>query len=515
MHPALLNDSSANYKEAGALTFVAKQLPLIGTGVSLFSAGNRLLKKDYLGAGLDTVSAALSPFNPMLSVGVDAVGLVRDALNSDEVKENQKKYETMDMIQHKQANFAEDLQDPQAGLNSDLYKAISPVISSQGDAGLTGHDAARTKHLQEQVRKGLVGLEYLSGIKKNKGNTFYDEHPVEAVTTELASHPLTLGGATLGGAALINYRRQKSNMDKTEPAQMARSGNPLDTTNPTNLLDPAGETKGSTRGDISRVFGDLENDPEHRLRLIDRLNKAEGDNSFVGRLKQLEETKAKAIAEHTAKSEELKNYLGTGKHMSRDEVERLKAMSSAQLGKHEQELSKLNDLKKKLIQEARQSEGSTGLKKYVNLHESLRRAREKGGLKGMLGEGAGALGGVKDLLEKYHITGAHPHYDQELIRNILHEYGGSHMPEPKMRATINKILETIGDEAHQASGLRKGLSRLKMPLAYGAAATVGSAGLYHLLKMMQNQSHSSEKQKEWKKNILKARGDFEGAQNIQ
>jgi hypothetical protein len=250
--------------------------------------------------------------------------------------------------------------------------------------------------------------------------------------------------------------------------------------------------------------------------LIDRLNKTEGGSkSLVGRLKELEESKAKAVAEHTTRLDEIKKHLGTGHTMARDEVERLKAMSAAQLDKHKQDLSKFDDLKKKLLQEARSSEGSTGLKKYVNLHESLRRAREKGGLKGMLGEGAGALGGVKDLLEKYQITGAHPHYDQELIRNILHEYGGSHMPEPKMRATINKILETIGDESHQASGLRKGLSRLKMPLIYGTAAAAGSAGLYHLLKMMQNQSHSGEKQKERKQNILKARGDFEGAKNIQ
>jgi hypothetical protein len=80
---------------------------------------------------------------------------------------------------------------------------------------------------------------------------------------------------------------------------------------------------------------------------------------------------------------------------------------------------------------------------------------------------------------------------------------------------MEKILGYTGDISHQRSGLSKALRRARGPLALGGAAAVGGTGLYHLLKSIQDQSYSQDKMREWKKTLLKSRGDFEGADQIK
>jgi hypothetical protein len=80
---------------------------------------------------------------------------------------------------------------------------------------------------------------------------------------------------------------------------------------------------------------------------------------------------------------------------------------------------------------------------------------------------------------------------------------------------MQKILGYTGDAAHQGSGLSKAFRRVKGPLAVGGAAALGGAGLYRLLKSMQDQAYPQDKMKEWKKTLLQSRGDFEGADQVK
>lgn len=506
---------SENIKSASALSplniakYVGKEIPFgVGSLISLLSAGNRTLHGDFAGAGLDVGSAVASPFGPQFSLPIDAIGFARDLSRDSDPEKRKYRFD-----KEAGSQFRQDLEDPSAGLKSDLYQALSPMISSQADSGLKGHDAERVNNLKEQVRKGLVGLEYMTGLKKNKGETFYDEHPVEAVATDTLKNAPLIGGALGAGGLVANYRRQKHNMDITEPASMARGGNPLDTTNPANLLDPS---KGEHRSDIARMFGDYEGNIDKRLELLDRLGKSSpgAAGTLSAKHKALSEQQNLLKGEHASKIQELQSQLERGGAHPED-ARRIKALIDSHQHSHGKQLEELDKLKKKLITDAQKSEGTSALHKYVNLHESLRRAREKGGLKGMIGEGAKGLGGVGDLLEKYHITGAHPHYDENLIKNIVGEYAGSHVPSSEFPAIMQKILEYTGDTAHQSSGLSKALRRAKGPLLIGGAAAAGGTGLYHLLKTMQNQSYSKDKTNEWKKTLLQSRGDFEGADQIK
>lgn len=495
--------------------YFGKSLPLgVGTLFSLASAGGRVAKNDYLGAGLDLTSAALSPWGVTTPIawGIDAYNLGRDFLGTEKKPKHPFMTDTEEQPEKVAASqFGRDIANPSVGTASDLYGAVSPLISSEQDSSLTGVDAARTKALKEQVRKGLVGLEYLTGMKKNQEESFYDTHPAEAVTTDVLSKSMPIGAGIAAGGVFENLRRQKKNMDKTEMAQMARSGNPLDSTNPTNLLDPSKE---SVRSDVSRMFGDFETNPEHRLKLIDRVSGLDNSSgSFAAKHKLLEEAKANAVDQHNSRILQLQDSLNSTTRPNDAAV--IEAKLKTHDAAHKQELAKLDKLKRELFTEAKQSPHYGALNKYVNLHESLRRAREKGGLQGYIGENAGALSGVQDLLEKYNITGAHPNYNQELIRDIMKEYGGAHMSDSEWRTAADKILHRTGSPKYQSSGLRKALSRAKGPLMYGTGAAVAGSGIYELLKMLQEQSHSKGKMDEWKKTILKSRGDFEGADKIQ
>lgn len=540
-------EQQANIKTAGgtvlaldAAKALGKGLPFgIGSLIAGVSGISRLPKGDYLGAGIDFASAATSPFLTPVALGLDAINFARDMSHSDEPpqqEQRQNRFIAPDPYQQEEAppqyrfinnpmnktvqaqekvaysQLKQDLADPSAGANSDLYKAIAPMISSSSDAMLRGADAERINDLKEQVRKGMVGLEYMTGLKKNTGETFYDKHPTEAVATDLLGNSAPLGAAVAGAGILTNLKRQRSNMAKTEPAKMSRSENPHDTTNPANLLDPH---HGSARSDISRLFGDFESNPEKRLALLDQLsgNNPGDPNSFQSKHRDISGRQKALVDAHNLTQQEIQHKLSTA--ASPHEVSQLEALMRSGEATHKSSLSKLEQETKKLMAAAKSHGDGAGLHKYVNLHESLRRAREKGGLKSYIGEGLSSLGGVGDLLEKYHITGANPHFNEEIIKNIVSEYGGSHTSPEEMRKFIEGTLQRVSDPHHQASGLRKAFSRAKMPLVAGAATAAGGMGLYHLLKGIQNQNYSKGQTDEWKKTLLKSRGDFEAAKRIE
>ena len=286
MHPAFEKDASL---AGSGLRFGLKRLPAgLGSLVNLYSAATRFGEKDYLGTGLELASAASGaiPFvGQGISFGLDAINLARDIsklkgeatdtdkfldLKQDNFVTGGDKFQDLKDDNFMSYNmktavtqFRQELNTPEAGLNSDLYKAIEPVIATEDESSLNPEDLSRTKNLKDQVRKGLVGLEYLTGLKSNKAETFYDKHPGYAVGSDVIKNAPLLGLTVGGGMGLTNYLRQWSNMRKTEPAKMSRSENPLDSTNPANLLNSTGEH--------SRLFGDLEGNLEQRLKILDRL----------------------------------------------------------------------------------------------------------------------------------------------------------------------------------------------------------------------------------------------------
>ena len=524
----------------------AKFVPGLGSVLSGYSAHNRWKNKDYLGAALDGVSGAVN-FIPVAggvaSNLIDTGSAIRDIrkmrqdqagirsnqqqqLEQENLYREQRKKELNDQYpgwikdqngiplyppgyygqnQNPSQNgrvvtagyieklqnskymktaankFKQDLADASAGKNSDLYRAILPIISSSEDQQSSPADADRINALKEDVRKGLVGLEYMTGLKKNTGESFYDEHPAQATATNLLGNYGKIGLGVGGAGLLTNALRQHSNMKLTEPAKMSREGNRgVDATHPRNLLQPS---KNPVRPDIARLFGDLEMNPERRLGLLDAFVKQRGGDSNL-----------------------LEDYKNAATSFD----------------------------KKKILERAALSEGHSGLEKYVDLHESLQRAKQKGGFKKYVGEKLQGLpsGGVNDLLkklapnseqavadllQKYNITGAQPNFDESLIRDIVKEYRGgkSLTADPQGQAFIEKTLKDIRNPKYQASGLKRFLGRNKLPIAAGAAATAGSAGLYALIKAIQDKMYSKDKVNEWKKTLLQSRGDFEAADKLQ
>ena len=487
-----------------------KAMPVIGSALSVGSAVNRLGKKDYLGAGLDLGSAVVSPFAPMLSIPMDLINVGRDLTGNDNDQDQnitEDEQARRNFMKNAESQFQKDLADPAAGLNSDLYQAISPALQPASDPSIKGQESKKIKDLHDQVRQGLVGLEYITGLKKNKGETFYDAHPVQATATDLLKKsPLIAGALGLGGIA-ENYRRQWKNMRKTEQAHMSREGNPkVDVTNASELLE-------SDRPDIGRLFGSLKDDPEalqKRLKLLDRLSgQAAGESSLTGKLETHSKAKEEAIKAHTAKMDELKAQLGTS--TDRGHVEKMKALMADQSTQHAKDLENVEGLKKKLLSEARQNPASAALEKYVNLQESLRRGNVNGGLSSYIGESDKYIPGFKDLAQKYHATGANQFFDPEILSGIAKEHSGGKFNDTQIR----QMVQELADPSNQASGIKRFLAKAKIPATRAALGGIGGITLYQLLKMMQNQNYSGSQMNEWKKNLLKSRGDFEAAQELE
>jgi len=276
-----------------------------------------------------------------------------------------------------------------------------------------------------------------------------------------------------------NLYDQYKNFKMTRPSEDARKGNyGIDPAHPRNLLNPK---EGPVRADIARVFGDFATDPETRLTFIDQLNAAGGKSTdFVEQYKQL---------------------VADGKDP------------------------------KKLFSEANRTPGAAMLEDYASFHESAQRTKASGGFKKYFGEdahiapGAGTanegfvnkivrehlapshMQGFTDLAEASNLNITNPHYNRELLKRMAEEYS----PGAGAKAFAETGLRDLENPAFHNSGLSRFLRRAKLPIATGAAVAAGGAGMYALVKALQNQTHSKQKLNEWKKTILQARGDFDRA----
>jgi hypothetical protein len=407
------------------------------------------------------------------------------------------------------------------------------MIGGGIDPSAEGPDAENLKYLHEQMRKGIVGAKYLTGLKKNTGETFYDEHPVQAVATDALKNAPLLGGGIAAGGVLTNLLRQHHNMKITEPSRMASDKNPLDPNNIEELLNPQ---KGPVRDDIAKIFGDFEKNPATRLKNIDQLNNqlnpGGGSNFFKEHADLVNELNDHSSAYNTALGK-LKNKLSYTKDPRRAQA--IQTEMNAIKAQMEHGTAGTQKKIKELFDRARQSSGSSAMSDYARAHEALRKGRDAGGFKKYVGESLHSPGGGKikeflrkhlapgkdqaigDILEKYKVTGAQPHYNEELLKEILKHHGGGvdMHTTPGGQAFMNTTLKNVGDPTYQASGLRKALGRHKLPLAVGGAVALGGMGLHQLVKAIQNQVYSKDKQNEWKKTLLQSRGDFDAANQIQ
>lgn len=442
-------------------------------------------------------------------------------------------------MQPENTQFRQALSDSRAGTNSDLYKAVKPLISSDTDALATGADAENIKGLHEDVRKGLVGLEYLTGLKQNTGETFYDEHPTQAVLTDALKHSAGIGAGVAGLGVASNMLTQRKNMNKTEPASMSREKNPsTDRKHPLESLKAKKDKPVSP--DLAKIFGDIESDPETRLNLIDRLqkNNPADPNSFQSRHRAATKAKADYATDYQQKLKDIESAAGLSHADPKQQQahsSHIKERRSSVEALHKAESAKHDAALKKIIDEAHASEGFQGLGKHVDLHHSMQDAQQKGGFGKYIGEKLNTVGteggkvqefirkyiapnqdqGVIDLMEKRKITGAHPHMDKELTKNIIAHNLGIDPNSPRMRAILETGYERLKDPKHQSSGIMKSLIRHRTPLLAGAGIAAGGTGLYHLIKAIQNKAYPDEQVKDWKKTLLKSRGDFEGADQIQ
>jgi hypothetical protein len=537
-------------------------------GFGIYDAAQRAGDKDYLGATISGVSSGLMAIPHPITMGLGAIGHVglgvRDYLkgNNDTSPPSQPKLEEFKreetklptqplgvtnpassnppvnsltpsvptvpntMQQNKvaeQTHFSKEIASPSGGTSSDLYSAISPMVYSERNLPQSKADEERIAKLRDDMRKGIVSLEYLTGLKKNKGKTYYDENPVSATALDLLSKSPLLGAGIAAGGVGLNYYRQAKNMGLTEPASMARGNNSKDYTNPEKLLN---STKGTSRADIVRVFGDMEADPAKRLKIIDRLNRSEAGQGFFDKYLNLVKPDEQKYKDTIA---DIQSQLGSA-GLPDSESKRLKTL----LDSAEKEMSagkeQYQKELQKLLGEARASKGSSALNRYADLLQSLQHAKEQGGYRPYLGEdlnkklsNKGVGGKIKkhilpakeqaivDLLEKLKITGAHSHYDEALIKDILSEVEGGRNLDKRF---LNDTLKRVGDKKLQSSGLRKFTHRYGLPLATGAGVAAGGLGLYHLIKAIQNQIEPKEKVDEWKRTLLKSRGNFEAANRI-
>jgi hypothetical protein len=514
-----------------AAGFLGKRLiPGLGAGMSGASAVSRWKEGDRLGALMDAGLGAAS-FIPGVGGAVNLAGSglmgLRDSYrNKNAPTQELPKTGAFNLYKHAISNFRRDIEDPSTGYNSDLHQAIAPMVSPNVQNLPAGSpDAKRISGLQGDLRKGLVGLEYLTGLKKNTGESFYDEHPAEAVVTDLLGNSPLIGAGVAGGGIGLNYLRQAKNMRMTQPSAMSREGNIQDPSNSANLLDPA---KGNLRADVGRVFGDEEN-VTARLKILDRLNKNAPDKGFEKQYQRLADAKAAIERKNSQILNELNSSLESSK-ISEKDIKRIQTRINAIEKAQAHQTGAIDKDIKALLTKAKSSRGASALPEYANFHESLQKANRQGGLKNYIGEGLhdylgdgeiaswikknilpGRDQAIGDLLERHKLTGQNPHFDDMLIKDIIRENKGGAPLHPGFNETT---LRRIADPEHQSSGLRRSFSKMKLPLAAGAGIAAGGTGLYYLLKAIQNQMHPKEKTDEWKRTLLKARGDFDAANRI-
>lgn len=439
-----------------------------------------------------------------------------------------------------QTNFQQDLIDPRSGERSELYRAIKPLTEAPTSSKpRSAYDEQRLAKLREDIRKGSVGLEYLTGLKNNEVETFYDAHPVQALTSNVLGNSDKLGLTAALGIPAGNLYNQWKNLKETEHAYHARRDDPQQQAEKRLYPTPGKDGKpAKIDDDIARVFGSGHYEPlgdsEALLRRMEVLDAANG-----------------ATSSHSYKAQ-VKNYLDDI-HSASQEVAAAQAAGADPDAVERLYKSKVIPARLKLEQELekiRATPANRNLRGYVDLHKDLSSLKDKGvALKGDMLGGLGDLvhgsdtfdkfktklnvssprlgglldsaipssnQGLEDLIRK-RIMDMHPNsYNEDLIKKILADThnidfaGGS--PEAKL---MDRNMFSSLSNRSTGNTLNRLVRRLGPSAAVGAGVAGAGLGLNALLKMLQSQVYGNDKIKDWKKNSLKARGEFEKAEAIQ
>jgi hypothetical protein len=431
-------------------------------------------------------------------------------------------------------SLQQELNTPGAGTDSELYRAIAPLVDLERlPAPKSPYESKKIEKLKEDLRRGTVGLEYLTGLKNNKVETFQDRHPVQSVISDALNNSGTVGMGVALGVPTANALRQVKVFGKAVPSMDAREGDAIQRARHSLLSPTKDGTPLPTPPQVSRVFGDgsvIDNQvevlgPDGKTRKVSsgvsnlediqrrmtRLEQAGLPTSFKAELNSIQTDpnlseaaktlKVRELLQKTEKTTAFKN-LGNFAELHRVLKEKGKGVKKAPIG------SGLGD--KVLGSDAYQNL----MDKYLATSGDPKSLgnRLKGTAKGLLTAAIpSSYDPTLDLARKQVGAGASP----DILREVITDHHNlPEMPtDPKNRA-LERILEAYKNPAYN-SRLGKAVKRFGLPAAAGIGITAGGAGLHHLLKAIQNKVYGDEQINEWKRNALKARGEFEEANRIK
>jgi len=422
-------------------------------------------------------------------------------------------------------SFQRELDTPGAGTQSELYRALAPLLDLHNlPEAKNKFDQERLNNLKNDFRKGTVGLEYLTGLKNNKAETFYDKHPVQALTSDVLANSGTIGAGVAAGTPLLNAIRQGSNLKKMMPAYNTRKGDPAQSM--LEKLAPVGKEGKRlpvTDPHVLNMFGSLSATPDmsEHAKIIENLNSSDP------KLR----TEAHQKAEKTPMIKRLRqmDLLGGDKDKYLNEYASLLNSPAAT-----EEEAKLKGVRiRQYLDNLYSTPEHLALGEYAEAHKGLRDAGKN--LKSPVFAGLGEKLREKvltgDLLEKHpklhNILGQIlPDKDQPL-RDWINATIGKQHPENMSPEMIQQVLENAvgGDRSMLANDIArnsfarttagKTLRRLGPAGVIGGGIAAGGLGLHAALKALQNQVYGKEQINEWKRNMLRSRGEFEEANRIK
>jgi hypothetical protein len=430
------------------------------------------------------------------------------------------------------SSFQKDLVTPGAGTDSELYRAISPLIElDRLPEAKTKFDQERLEKLKNDLRQGTLGLEYLTGLKNNKVETFFDAHPVQATVSNVLDNSGRIGLGVAAGGPMISALRQWKNL-RRENAFHSRRKDPAQEAG--QRLTPTtaeGKPKGTIDEDILRMFGDgrPQNETEFKVTGDGKQRPIRTDD-----IQNIDALKRRAqVLDYVAGS--------SGKPPSQN--------FQAEL----ENILKIEDPKQRLVatkmfmEKTRGTKAYGNLKHFVDLHTDLQGLRDSGGLKGGFGSPIGdrlfasdkfnnllnklpvglqaaaksviphSQQGVEDMIRKRILMSPGVPQGEPMVQDIIEDVYGANVRNPQTRQDKvfrNAVLGATGSINNQQRHNRL-LRTFGGPALMGAGIAGAGLGLNEVLKLIQSKVYGKDKIKEWKRNALKAKGEFEEAERIK
>jgi hypothetical protein len=362
--------------------------------------------------------------------------------------------------------------------------------------------------------------------------------------------------------AIENFRKQyaATQQEQREVLNRIKKGTPIQQILEEFKLDPVELPELTAENLDNHYRGKLKDlDIGYGTAMSDYKNKASElirtleTNGYAPQYRALEMQKNSIIEDYNRKLEQL---VATGDQKPKKTLQE----------QYTSRITEIEQAQKNLINKARQSPAQAKLRDYANFMESYKRKTESGKpFKPYIGEGLhdlknspavreilnnkhlqrlknnpvirklldnkylgqlsqglqsiipGKHQAIGDLLEKGNITGADKYFNEGLVSDIIREVNGGRdfsSANSAEHAFANTTLRDIKNPNFQSSGLRRTLRRTGFPLAAGAGIALGGSGLYALVRAIQNKAYQEDQLKEWKKTLLKSRGEFDAAERI-